>query len=315
MLGFAGEGFFLGLSLGVTCLGTCLPILLPYLFVEKRKFSKNFIGVIWFLAGRFIGYISFGAIAGALGGQIPQSYREPITGAAYIVLAVLLIYNAYRKRSLEHNCPVKKHQKLLTHPLLFGLILGFNPCPAFLIAAGRAFESGGSLAGAVFFTGFFVGTSVFFLPFSIFGELAKMKFFRIAAKVLAILVVVWFIWVGANSIYNSIKTAIQPEYSVVDPINLDTIYVAGNSSAATYFQSIVDKSLNASLLYKVVNSVPDGAFAVHFGETPDTAALLSREIGIVNSATDSASVRSTAEIIRTYGFKKEAGKGFYFETE
>lgn len=313
MLGYAGEGFLLGLSLGVTCLGTCLPVLLPYLFVEKRKFHKNITGVLWFLAGRLIGYISFGVIAGALGGRVPESYREPITGSAYIVLAILMIFTAFRRRNLEPNCPAKKHQRLLTHPLIFGLILGFNPCPAFLIAAGRAFESGGALSGAIFFTGFFGGTSVFFLPFSIFGELARMKFFRIVAKILAVAVAVWFIWIGANSIIHSIKSANRLEYSVVDPLKLDTIYVSGDSSASAYFESLVDKSVDAELLYKVVDSIPNGAFVVHLGEMPDTSSLLARNIGIFHSAPDSNSVRSSAEIIKTYGFKSESGKGFYFK--
>ncbi len=314
MLTFAGEGFFLGLSLGVTCLGTCLPVILPYLFIEQRRLRSSFTSVLWFLAGRFIGYISFGAIAGALGGQVPQSYREPITGSAYIVLAALIIYNALRKRRLEPNCPAKKHSRFLSHPILFGLILGFNPCPAFLIASGRAFESGGALAGALFFAAFFVGTSVFFLPLSLFGELAKMKFFRITAKIIAVLVALWFMFIGITSIAESMRKASRPAFEIVDPIELDRIYISGDSASALYFQSLVDKSLSAELLYIVIDSIPDESFAVHFGETPDTSELMSREIGILNFSADSSSVESAVNIVKTYGFKKEPDKGFYFET-
>ncbi|HDR90702.1 MAG TPA: sulfite exporter TauE/SafE family protein [candidate division Zixibacteria bacterium] len=314
MFAFAGEGFFLGLSLGVSCLGTCLPVILPYLFIEQKRLRSSFASVLWFLIGRFIGYISFGAIAGALGGQVPQSYREPITGAAYIVLACLIIYNALRKRRLEPNCPAKKHAKFLSHPILFGLILGFNPCPAFLIASGRAFESGGALAGALFFATFFVGTSVFFLPLSLFGELAKMKFFRITAKILAVIVALWFMFVGVSSITVSLQKANRPAFQVVDPLELEHIYLTGDSASALYFQSIVDKSLSAELLYVVIDSIPDGAFAVHFGVAPDTSKLMSREIGIMNFPSDSTSVESAVNIVKTYGFKKEPGKGFYFET-
>lgn len=314
MLTFAGEGFFLGLSLGVTCLGTCLPVILPYLFIEQRRLRSSFASILWFLIGRFIGYISFGAIAGALGGQVPQSYREPITGTAYIVLATLIIYNALRKRRLEPNCPAKKHAKFLSHPILFGLILGFNPCPAFLIASGRAFESGGALAGALFFATFFVGTSVFFLPLSLFGELAKMKFFRITAKILAVLVALWFMFVGVSSITESVRKTSRPAFEIVDPLELDRVYISGDSTSALYFQSLVDKSLSAELLYVVIDSIPDGTFAVHFGTTPDTSELMSREIGIVNFSADSSSVESAVNMVKTYGFKKEPGKGFYFET-
>lgn len=314
MLASAGEGFFLGLSLGISCLGTCMPVILPYLFIEEKRLRSSFATVLWFLAGKFIGYITFGAIAGALGGHVHHSHKTPLMGAAYIILAGLIIYNALRKRHVEHNCPAKKHRRYLSHPILLGLILGLNPCPAFLIAAGRAFESGGAFSGALFFAAFFVGTSVFFLPLSLFGELGRIKFFRIAAKILAIIVAGWFIFIGTSSIITSVQKPSSEVFEVVDPLKLDHIYLLGDSSAARYFDFLVDKEVSAELTYAVIDSVPDGAFVVFFGGMSDTAALMRRAVGVVRSDIDSGSVETAAQVVLKYGFKREPGKGFYFET-
>jgi len=313
--GLLAEGFLLGLSLGVTCLGTCLPVILPYLLIEKRRFRSSVSGVIWFLVGRFIGYIVFGAVAGALGGQIPDKFRDVLTGIAYIVLAVLLIYNSLRKRRIDETCPVKKHRNILAHPLLFGLILGFNPCPAFLLATSRAIESGGAFFGAIFFTGFFAGTSIFFLPFSIFGELGRMKGFRVFAKILSLAVAMWFVFIGGNSLVKSFSGPKQVQCEVVDPIELDTLFLSGDTISIDYFKSLVDKSLDADLIYKDIDSLRPGSFVVLFGPLPDTAASIAGEIGLVRSEPDSTAVEATANVIKTYGFKKRPDRGFFFEVK
>ncbi len=314
MVASAGEGFFLGLSLGMSCLGTCMPVILPYLFLEERRLRNNFATILWFLAGKFIGYISFGAIAGALGGHVHHSHKTPAMGAVYIVLAILIIYNALRKRHIEHDCAAKKRGKFLSHPILFGLILGLNPCPAFLIAAGRAFESGGAIYGALFFAAFFAGTSVFFLPLSLFGELGRMKFFRVAAKILAIIVAGWFIFIGTSAIITSMQKPSGEAFEVIDPHKLEHIYLSGDSTSVLYFETLVDKELSAELLYVIIDSVPNGGFVVFFGDMPDTAATMSRAVGVVRSDTDSGSVETAAQVVMKYGFKRNPGMGFYFET-
>ncbi|RKZ27729.1 hypothetical protein DRQ36_11375 [bacterium] len=313
MLSVLAEGFLLGLSLGVTCLGTCLPVLIPYLLKEKRGILRNIGGVILFLAGRFVGYIAFGALAGGLGGQIPGRLRQILTGCAYILLAGLLIYQALRRESIEKTCPVKRWQRLTAHPALFGLLLGLNPCPPFLLAVNRAIEAGGVLIGAVLFAGFFAGTSVYFLPFGLVGTLARFKAFRWIAKGIALLVGLWFAITGIISLVDICRTPKQLKFEVVDPMVEDTIFIAGDSIAIEHFITLVDTAMSADFIMVDLDSVPERSLLVTFDEMPDTSRLLQHEVGVVFANNDSVSVENTARILRTYGFKRRPGNGFFFE--
>ncbi len=313
MLPVLAEGFVLGLTLGVSCLGTCLPVLLPYLFGEHRALKKNIGGVVLFLLGRLVGYIIFGTIAGAVGSQLPLTVRQPLTGAAYIILSGLLFFQAFRRINIEESCPAKRWQRLAANPLIFGLLLGLNPCPAFLLATSRAIEYGGPLAGAILFIGFFLGTSVFFLPVGFFGGLAKLKLFRWIARGLALLIGLWFAVNGIWAITQSIYGPKQIRFEVVDPLTEDTIYIAGDSTVAAEFKMQIDTILSAELIQTGLDSVPEKSLLVFFGENLDTISLLERGIGVVHSSADSTSVAATITTLKTYGFKRRHERGFYFK--
>jgi hypothetical protein len=90
--------------------------------------------------------------------------------------------------------------RITRSPLLLGVLTGFSICPAFLIAITGAFEASGALAGALLFTGFFAGTTVYMLPFALFGLLTKVRWITTAARFLAVAVAVYFGVVGVRGL-------------------------------------------------------------------------------------------------------------------
>lgn len=308
-----GEGFFLGISIGMTCLATCLPVIFPYLLRDKRRTFKSLIVVLWFLLGRFIGYIIFGALAGALGGDVPDNLRRIITAVAFIALGGFLIQQAFKKSSIGGACPAKKWGKGVSHPLLLGLLLGLSPCPAFLLAVSRAVEAGGALSGMILFAGFFFGTSVFFLPMGFIGELARFKFFRWLSHAAALLVGLWFIFNGILNIAEGYNRASNAKYEIVDPLEEDTVFIVGNPDYVLYLEDKMGPPIRDKLKSVSADSVPDRSFVVALGEMPDSADFLSRGIGIVHAPADSADVEKVVELISTYAFRRKPPRGFYFE--
>ena len=310
MFSAAGEGFILGLSLGFSCLGTCLPVLLPYLLSEERGMGKNFSGIMLFMGGRFAGYVGFGALFGALGGALPTGSIPYIQGPAYAALGGLLIYQALSGRK-EADCPAGRWRKLATHPALFGLLLGISPCPAFLLAISGALTSGGALRGAVLFVGFFLGTSIFFLPLVFIGELSRFSTFKYISRGIALLVGSYFVVAGVISLSAELKR--PEEVAVFDPLEADTIYSVGDSISSAYFGNLFEKE-EVLVKFTKMDSVPGGGFVVCFDEAPaDSADALNRGIGYLRTDPDSAGAETAAEFLKKNAFRRPGGAGFYFD--
>lgn len=199
------SGFLLGLASGTSCLAFCAPVLVPYLVAEGRSSRAGFPLLGRFLAGRLLGYLSFGLAAGAMGtlltGAGPE--REALFGVAYLGLAlVLLVYGfrqpgssgrpcVARRNSLPHQL-ARRWPSLL--PVALGLFTGLNWCPPFALAVTGAAETG-SVAGSVwFFLTFFLGTSVFFVPLPGLGTLRRFEVLRSVARLSAGVVGAWFLY-------------------------------------------------------------------------------------------------------------------------
>ncbi|HHS49551.1 MAG TPA: sulfite exporter TauE/SafE family protein, partial [candidate division Zixibacteria bacterium] len=263
--------------------------------------------------GRFAGYIGFGAFFGAVGGAIPISVRTIITAIAFIVLGALLIFQVFRKPKPEEGCRWGKLRKIASHPAVFGLLLGINPCPAFLLTLSRAIDAGGALAGIFLFAGFFVGTTVFFLPISAVGELGRLSIVRRLSKVIALLVGLWFLANGLITISRSALAESDQHFDVVEIFDADTVFLAGDGDLLVYFEDIFD--FDGEFLSVEVDSTPDGAWLITFDEPPDTAALLMRGVNVISAPSDSASAVRTAELLSNYAFKRLAERGFYFRVD
>lgn len=230
MLESLGEGLALGLATGTACLASCGPVYATYLMSEERRGWQPLRVIILLNLGRFVAYVGFGAAIGLLGGYIPVSVRMPLAYAGYLLFSVYLIVSVARVHRACTGCGVSRFMRITRSPLLLGILTGFSICPAFLIAITGAFETSGALAGALLFTGFFAGTTVYMLPFALFGLLTKVRWITKAARFLAVAVAVYFGVVGVRGLAaelfggsGTMETAGETEIFTIT--EADTVYV------------------------------------------------------------------------------------------
>ena len=188
------QAFLLGLSSGAVCIAYCAPILIPYLFGEGKGVRQNISVVAQFLSGRLLGYLLFGVIAWAVGQTIllNSAWRDLIIGSADIVLAVFLLLYGFFK--IGSSCAAEQAsghlQKINTWwpamlPASIGLFTGLNFCPPFLLAFTNAAGEANLFRTLLFFFLFFLGTSIFFIPFPLVGTLRRITTLTIIGKLAA----------------------------------------------------------------------------------------------------------------------------------
>ncbi len=193
------RGAALGLATGTACLASCGPVYGAYLLSEKRSGLESLRVLLELNLGRFLSYAAFGALFGLLGGSLPVSIRGPLAAAGYILFSVYLLLSVVRARkSCGGGCSTSKLTRFTRSPLLLGVLTGLSVCPSFLIAVTGAFESSGPLSGALLFSGFFAGTTVYMLPFAVLGLFTRKAWFTTIARVLAVIVSVYFLAVGVR---------------------------------------------------------------------------------------------------------------------
>ena len=191
------QGFLLGLSTGVFCLGYCAPVFVPYVLAEARPRLGVNLGLVGqFLLGRLAAYALFGLAAGYLGVWVGGSLPRWVIALSLVMLSLLLILYA-----LAQNLPrpgvcrlVRGHSARMS-PVL-GFLTGINPCPPFLLATARVFEGADPLGGVLLFVAFFVGTSLYMLPLAFLGLLSRYEQIREVARLTAIIVGVVFLLMG-----------------------------------------------------------------------------------------------------------------------
>ncbi len=200
MLESLSEGLALGLATGTACLASCGPVYATYLMSEERRGWQPLRVIFLLSLGRFVAYAGFGAAIGLLGGYISISVRMPLAYAGYLLFSVYLIVSVARIHRACSGCGVSRFMRITRSPFLLGILTGFSICPSFLMAITGAFEASGALAGALLFTGFFAGTTVYMLPFALFGMLTKLRWITTAARFLAVAVAVYFGVVGVRGL-------------------------------------------------------------------------------------------------------------------
>jgi sulfite exporter TauE/SafE len=209
-LGFAvaGEAVALGITSGPVCLASCGPVVVPTLLAEGRGIRPAARYLSVFLAARLAGYLLFAAIAWQLGALIslaPQA-RLLVTGAVYAALAVTLLWYAHASRFKPiHACAAPQLVRI-GHPIrpsstgaaALGLLTGLNLCPPFIAAGVRAAQSASMLQALLFFALFFLGTSVWFIPFAAFGCIARNEAVITVARITMGLVALYYLFLGVS---------------------------------------------------------------------------------------------------------------------
>ncbi len=233
-------GLSLGLATGLTCLASCGPVYGVYLLGEKRTGFQALWVILKLNAGRFIAYAMFGALIGQLGGVIPASVRTPIVLFGYLLFSVYLLLSVVRVRKTCSGCQTGKLLKITRSAFLLGLLTGFSICPAFLIAVTSAFNTSGPIRGMMLFIGFFAGTTVYMLPFAVFGLLTAKDWVTKAARVIAVIVAIYFgaigirglaQWISQSSMRQELsETAVHESHgdadiSIFSVEDADTLYI------------------------------------------------------------------------------------------
>ncbi|MEO0093232.1 MAG: sulfite exporter TauE/SafE family protein [candidate division WOR-3 bacterium] len=193
------KGLALGFSSGIFCIGFCYPVFGPLLLTNvKSDLKSSTISLAIFILGRLIAYLLFGVIFGFIGGIIASSqlFNLIILPAAYFILGVLMIL--YGAATFFPHWTLCRHlDKFYQNRrlnLIFGFLTGINICPPFLLALTNATEMGRIWYGIVFFFFFFIATTIYLLPLLFAGLVSRFHDIRITARIVAILVGVWFVY-------------------------------------------------------------------------------------------------------------------------
>ena len=193
------EAFILGLSTGTVCITSCAPSAVPLLVSRDWSFRRNAAGTGLYFAGRLVGYLVFGLVAGATGAFV-QGYIGPrleiqLSAIAYLLTGVLLLAEGlYCNAPKLRACRCMYRRYPWTGSLFgFGLLSGLHFCPPFFAAAMRVFSNDlGALGGAAFFLFFFLGTSLFFIPLLAVPFVNRRRVVRMIAQMSLLLMGVYF---------------------------------------------------------------------------------------------------------------------------
>lgn len=184
-------GFLAGLSVGVTCLGLCLPIFLPLLLSQKRNTQNSFLLVLEFSLGRLLGYLFFGLIFGWFGRVITSNFIHYVIALANIWTGILLILYSLGKFNLKF-CAYIPFAKV-KWPLLLGFLTGVNVCPPFLASLTYVFNLKDVIKSIFYFLMFFFGTSVYIVPAAFFGIFTKINWVQKIGRLSGIVVGLYFV--------------------------------------------------------------------------------------------------------------------------
>jgi len=203
-----GEALILGLSSGPACMASCGPVLVPSLLAEQAGVRVSTRNLSAFLGARFLGYLLFAAVAWELGAlvSLPPAPRLVVIGVVHVLLAGVLLWYAYSiGRAHAPSCAsselvtvgvARKHS--MTGPAALGFLTGFSLCPPFVIAGVRAAELDSAAAALVFFAVFFLGTSVWFLPFVGLGCVRRSQAVTTVARMAMVLIAVYYVFLGTT---------------------------------------------------------------------------------------------------------------------
>jgi len=159
-----------------------------------------------FLGMRFVGYLVFAAVTWELGVLVSRAsgIRPAVFGTVHILLACVLLWYAYATgRACAHSCAGSElvtigvaGRRGVPGAAALGFLTGVSLCPPFVAAAVRVAELGSLAAALFFFAVFFVGTSVWFVPFVGLGCIARNEAVTTVARMAMVLIAFYYAYLG-----------------------------------------------------------------------------------------------------------------------
>jgi sulfite exporter TauE/SafE len=201
-----GEALVLGLASGPACVASCGPVLIPSLLAEGTGVRRHARYLSAFLATRLLGYLLFAVIAWEVGALVSlRATAHPLVFAAiHLSLGCVLLRYAY---AVGHACRSSCASSELVNigtakvrPLSGAAVLGFltgvSLCPPFVAAGVRAAEAASMAAAVVFFAVFFLGTSIWFVPFAGLGWVRRNEAVTTVARMAMVLIALYYFLMG-----------------------------------------------------------------------------------------------------------------------
>lgn len=184
-------GYLAGLSVGIYCLGLCLPIFLPILLSQKRTTKNSLFILLEFSCGRLLGYFLFGLIIGLIGELIKSSFIHYLVALVNMWTGLLMIM--YSLGKIDKKFCVAIPFAKIKWPFLLGFLTGVNVCPPFIASLTYVFNLQNLLASIIYFLMFFLGTTTYLVPTAFLGLLTRFKWISKIAQVSGVIVGLYFI--------------------------------------------------------------------------------------------------------------------------
>jgi hypothetical protein len=201
------EALTLGLASGPACVASCGPVLVPALLAGDGGMRPNarLLGI--FIGARLTGYLLFAVVAWEIGRLTLQwpGPRLVLTGAVNVLLAGVLLWYAYAaNRACDKNCSSGEklvkissgRDRRMQGAAIIGLLTGLSLCPPFIAAGFRAAQLGSVLLALLFFSCFFVGTTVWFAPLAGLGCVVRNQAVVTVARMTMVLIALYYLILG-----------------------------------------------------------------------------------------------------------------------
>jgi sulfite exporter TauE/SafE len=189
------EGFTLGLSTGLYCLGACAPLLVPFVLIESKSIWRSNLWLVGqFLLGRLVAYLLFAVIA-SLAGYFTDAFLPSwlIPAAFFLSGCIMLLYALGKQSPSPRLCAVaSKYFPAARFPLVLGFLVGINICPPFVAGMTRVFSLNNVALSVLYFAAFFVGTSLYILPMVLVTTVAQQERLKSIGWLSCVLAGIWF---------------------------------------------------------------------------------------------------------------------------
>lgn len=191
------EGFGLGLSTGLYCLGACAPLFIPFLVSEGGGWRTGLGAVALFMLGRLVAYLLF-AVGVSLLSLRFSPIPEPLLGWGLLLSGLMmLLYGLVQNAPTLPLCMgASRLMRAARLPFWLGFLVGINACPPFVAGLARLVALKDAWAGMAYFTAFFAGTTLYMSPLIAFPALGGHRRLRAVASLASVLSGLWFAALG-----------------------------------------------------------------------------------------------------------------------